>query len=436
MRYGVTNICLVDAGAPLSLTSDKSTECYRNWWPGPGSDMIDFTNRSIDLLEQIALATDNRIAMSRRGYAFATADPATLANLRNTGKDAANRGAGQFREHTSVAHADSYISHHESAWQNMPTGIDLLTDPDLIQQRFPALTTATCGLLHARRCGWISAQQLGAHMLEEARAAGVQVVHGKLTAVSQTGARVSGVKVDGANGLTHQIETQQLVLSPGPYLYEAGRMLGLELPVSCEAHVKVVLRDSHNAMPADSPLLSWCDPVELPWTTDEKATLAEHDESKYLVQPFPAGVHGRPMGSAGNHYALMLWTYDVAACAPNFPMSWDAHMPEIIIRGMSRMLPGMKQYFDPLPGTVVDGGYYTKTPENRPLIGPLPVEGAYVNAAYSGYGIMTSCAGGELLAAHVTGAALPSYAQALAPARYDDRNYLAPFADAMAAGQM
>src|SRR5256886_11256899 len=36
--------------SPLSLTSDKSTECYRNWWPGPGDDMVALMNRSIDLL--------------------------------------------------------------------------------------------------------------------------------------------------------------------------------------------------------------------------------------------------------------------------------------------------------------------------------------------------------------------------------------------------
>ena len=106
-----------------------------------------------------------------------------------------------------------------------------------------------------------------------------------------------------------------------------------------------------------------------------------------------------------------------------------------IIRGISRMLPGMNAYLDALPKTEVDGGYYCKTPENRPLVGPLPVEGAYVNAAYSGYGIMTSCAGGELIANHIMGATLPSYADALLPSRFDDPNYLDEFADATA-GQM
>jgi glycine/D-amino acid oxidase-like deaminating enzyme len=71
----------------------------------------------------------------------------------------------------------------------------------------------------------------------------------------------------------------------------------------------------------------------------------------------------------------------------------------------------------------VDGGYYTKTRENRPLIGPLPVKGGYLIGALSGYGIMASCAAGELLATHLTGSPLPSYAPAFALERYQDPEY-------------
>ena len=53
VRRGVTDVVLVDERPPLSLTSDKSTECYRNWWPGPGDDMVALMNRSIDLLEEL-----------------------------------------------------------------------------------------------------------------------------------------------------------------------------------------------------------------------------------------------------------------------------------------------------------------------------------------------------------------------------------------------
>ena len=66
-----------------------------------------------------------------------------------------------------------------------------------------------------------------------------------------------------------------------------------------------------------------------------------------------------------------------------------------------------------------------KTRENRPLIGPLPVEGAYVSGGYSGFGVMASCAGGELIARHITGDALPDYAPAFLLSRYQDADYRA-----------
>src|ERR1051325_11555863 len=79
--HGTDNVTLVEPGNPLSLTSDKSTEAYRNWWPGPDWQMTAFMDRSIDLIEEIARATENRINLNRRGYLFATADAAKLAFL-------------------------------------------------------------------------------------------------------------------------------------------------------------------------------------------------------------------------------------------------------------------------------------------------------------------------------------------------------------------
>jgi sarcosine oxidase, subunit beta len=72
---------------------------------------------------------------------------------------------------------------------------------------------------------------------------------------------------------------------------------------------------------------------------------------------------------------------------------------------------------------VLDGGYYTRTRENRPLVGPLGPRGAYVLGALAGFGIMAAPAAAELLAAHVEGGPLPEYAAAFDPARYQDERY-------------
>ena len=65
-----------------------------------------------------------------------------------------------------------------------------------------------------------------------------------------------------------------------------------------------------------------------------------------------------------------------------------------------------------------------KTRENRPLIGPTPIDGLYVSCGYSGFSVMASCAGGELIARHITGAPLPDYAPAFLLSRYQNDEYI------------
>ncbi|MGE0702210.1 MAG: FAD-dependent oxidoreductase, partial [Hyphomicrobiaceae bacterium] len=211
--------------------------------------------------------------------------------------------------------------------------------------------------------------------------------------------------------------------------------LGVTLPVVVEKHIKISMADPLGVVPRSAPLIIWCDPIRLPWSAEEREALSQSDEMRHLLAEFPAGVHGRPVG-AGDQ-VLMYWTYDCrSGDEPAFPLSWEPDLPEITLRGMSVLVPGLSAYLDPMPKPFVDGGYYTKTPENRPLIGPLSVPGAYVCSAFSGFGIMASCAGGELLARHVTGGPLPHYAPAFAPSRYDDPAYRALIATWDASGQL
>src|SRR5512142_497196 len=78
VRHGL-RVTLVDERPALSLTSVHSTECYRNWWPGPDGAMVGLMNRSIDLLEDLARETGNSFHLNRRGYLYATADPGQVA---------------------------------------------------------------------------------------------------------------------------------------------------------------------------------------------------------------------------------------------------------------------------------------------------------------------------------------------------------------------
>ena len=416
VRQGVSDVLLVDERPPLSLTSDKSTECYRNLWPGPGDAMVAAMNRSIDLLEELARESGNVFRMNRRGYLFATADPARAARFIESAREAAILGSGAARIHASAG--SDYRPSPADGFEDQPVGVDVITDRALIRRYFPYLADDTLAVFHGRRCGWLSGQQLGMHMLERARDKGVRLVSGRVEAITTGGGRVSGVTVSGTT-----VATARVVNAAGPFLAPVGRMLGVDLPVYCEQHAKVAFADTLGAMPREAPMLIWADPVRVAWSDDERAALATTRPD--LLEELPTGVHGRPEGGGDSPIVLLLWTYHLDPVEPVFPMTFDPAYTELVIRGMTRLVPAFARYADRLPRAVVDGGYYTKTRENRFLAGPLPVEGAYVCGALGGYGLMAANVAGELVASHVTGRPLPPYAPAFTLARYDDPEYRA-----------
>ena len=423
VHSGVRDVVIVDELAPLSLTSDKSTECYRNWWPGPGDAMVAMSNRSIDIMERLARESDNRFLLNRRGYLFATADESRVDVMREGARASCALGAGEFREHGAGASGGDYIPAPSSGFEDLPDGADLICDPSLIRRHFPYLSDTTRAVVHARRCGWLSAQQLGMVMLEKARECGARLLQARVESVDTTGGRVRSVELAGGEG-RQAIATNTFVNAAGPFAKHVGELLGIELPLFGESHVKLAFHDQRGALSQDAPLIIWNDPVHLPWSEEEREALAGEPEGRALLAEFPAGVHARP---SGGDSVLLYWTLNTERVEPVFPQTWDPATPEILLRGMSVAVPALSAYFQHLPKPFVDGGYYAKTEENRPLIGPLPVEGAYMMGAFSGFGIMTACASGELLAAHVTGTELPYYAPAFSLERYQDPAYLAQF---------
>lgn len=435
---GVRNIVLVDELPPLTLTSDKSTEAYRNWWPGPDDAMVRFMNRSIDLLEVWAEASDNRFLMNRRGYVYATSSAAKADQFLADALLAERQGAGDLRVYRSAADAAPYQPSAHTGYRDHPIGADLFLDQATIRARFPFLAADVVAVLHARRCGWLSGQQLGMYLLEEARAAGVTLLSGRMTAVELQGGRIARVTVAGGDGMDVHIATPVLINCAGPFAKELARLIGVELPLFSEMHLKVAFEDTLGVIDRNTGLVILDDPQTLTWSEEERADLTSSDETRWLTEPMPAGIHLRPEGYRHNQTVLMLWDYHSSHRfdLPELPLPDDPFYPEVVLRGMVRLAPALEQYLDRLPPVFVDGGYYTKTEENRPLIGPLPVDGAYVNAALSGYGLMAAPAAGELIAAAITGGTAPTYAPAFRLDRYDRPEYREMLANWGSTGQL
>ncbi len=420
VRHGIKDVTLVDERAPLSLTSDKSTECYRNWWPGPGDAMVGLMNRSIDIIEELADESGNIFHLNRRGYLYLTADPKKIPAFEKAAQEPSALGAGTLRVCRSQAEASAYTTAPSEGYKNLPNGADLILDAGLIRTYFPYLSEKVVAALHARRAGWFSAQQLGMYILDQARAHGVKLIEARIAGVNMSQGRVQSVQL--SDGTT--IDTKVFVNAAGPFAKEVGEMLGVKIPVFTELHLKVSYRDPLGVVPREAPLLIWTDTQTLPWSEEERQFLAEEEDTRWLLEEMPEGAHTRPEGGADSDIMLLLWEYKTKVMdSVIVPPPLDDMYPEIALRGMAALLPRFSEYFERMPQPMLDGGYYTKTKENRPLACPLPVEGAYLIGALSGYGLMSACGTGELLAAHITGSKLPSYASAFSLERYQDPEY-------------
>jgi glycine/D-amino acid oxidase-like deaminating enzyme len=419
VSLGVKNVTLVDENAPLSLTSDRSSECYRNWWPGPGNAMVALINRSLDIMELLARESGNIFQLNRRGYLYCTADPLKVQTLIDRSREISKLGAGPLRVFEGRSGDPDYTPVEAEGFENQPSGADLFLDKGLIHKYFPYITEDSAAVLHARRAGWFSAQQLGMLLLEKARSHGVDFINDRVAEVEMEHKRVKSVILESGD----RIRTNYFVNAAGPYLKEVGQMVGVELPVYCERHLKATINDHLGVVDRKSPVLIWSDSQSLPWSYEEQRLLSEEQDFNWLLDTFPPGVHTRPEGGQESQIILMIWEYISDPVEPVFPVQLDTQYPEIVLRGLARMLPRFSDYFDNPPRGTIDGGYYTKTYENRPLIGKLPIDGSYVIGALSGFGMMAGCAAGEVLARQIIGKKTPAFANAFNLNRYENSEY-------------
>ena len=383
----------------MSYTSAQSGDNYRNWWPHPV--MTAFTNDSIEELERFARETGNAFNMTRGGYALATR-----------------------REEVSDFTA------------SLQPGIDVaMHEGDAIREVFPALSPDIRNVVHIRRGGDISGQQLGSWMLEQVRAQGSRLLRGTVSDIRVGNGFVLTVS---GNDVT-EVTADAIVNAAGPFASHVAAMLGEHLPVHNGFQQKVAFEDRLGAIERDMPFSIDLDEKTLSWTDDERELLAEDPDLAWLMGTLPGGTHCRPEGGPGSRWVKLGWAYNEQHSQPqedlaNEPAS-DPQFPEIVMRGAAAFLPALEPYVDEPPTRYSHyGGYYTMTDENWPLIGPMATPGAFMVAALSGFGSMSACAAGKLCGAWLTGSVLPDYAASLSMARYEDSDLMTGLANASSKG--
>jgi sarcosine oxidase subunit beta len=249
--------------------------------------------------------------------------------------------------------------------------VELLTG-DEVRRRFPYVGGNAVQARWRGGDGFLDTTQLtfglvhgsGADVMVDCAATGFVASAGRLTGIRTT----KGV-----------VPTDVAVIAAGPLSGLLARAEGIDLPIVTVRRQKLILPEVPEV------------PPHAPMTIDEDT-----------------GVHWRP-ALAG---AWLLFTDPATPESPpadNVPVDpafafqlLDPTSPFSV----ARVVPFWREVWD--RGAVpwlLQAGQYTMTPDHRPLIGPLSIEGLWVNTGYSGHGIMLGPAGSRLLVNLLTGKA-------------------------------
>ena len=382
VKYQQSGIVLIDRDLPMSFTTNKSGENYRDYWPD--ACMSSFIGHSLDLMGELVRQYGDRFDMREFGYDFVS----------------------------QQAKSDLFSSEHLIDGQ-----LDRITDSASIRSSRPYLADSIQQIVHARHAGAIDVYALGSLLLSCAKKAGVEIRFGEIEDIAYQSDDGFELSLTSAREVD-RIKAQQLVLAAGPFVNKLAALLGLELPVKSYLQRKFVIPDPREIIPRDMPFTIFADSQRLNWTDEEQQLFAEDPEYHWLLDEFPPGLHIKP--ESGSQIKLG-WAYNRQSEQPVWTPNTDIEFPSIVMRGASHFIPALEHYVEQLPTPVVQyAGYYTRTKENWPIIGPLDHPNLYAVAALSGYGTMAACAAGELCANWMMNEPLPDYADNFHPNRYHD----------------
>jgi len=250
---------------------------------------------------------------------------------------------------------------------------------DEVRARFPWVSDTVVAATFRQRDGRLSSHEAtqgfakGSHarFLLRTRAAGIRCDARGVSAVETTQGTIA---------------TRVVVNAAGPYAKVVGQMAGLDLPLEPVRRQKVFVASER--VPQDGPLA-----IDL-----------------------ARDVYWRP--EAGGAY--IAWVDpDEPVSEPSEDLPTDPYFAALVLDKLAHMFPFWKEIAAKLkrPDIVTSAGQYVYTPDDQPLIGPVPeTPGFYLNCGYWA-GVMLSPAAGRRVADLVTGKMDPQD-NPLRPTRY------------------
>ena len=354
-RAGLDTVLVEMRDGLSTLTTAASAECFRAQFAEPA--MMALAKPSIEIFENFAEV------VGLPGYDISLHQEGYL--FMTDDPEMIDQLKAAVEKHHSLGVTDS----------------EFLTG-DEVRVRFPYVSPKVVAATFRQRDGWLAchettygfAQGSNAHFL----------LRTKVTDVLLDGQGVCGVETTRGT-----ISTRVAVNAAGPFAAVVGQMAGVEVPIETVRRHKVIIGPLEG-IPQDA-----CMTIDLVndayWRPEVRgALLGWVDPDEPVSEP-----------------------------AENVPT--DYFFPAIVLEKVARLSPFWEEVAERLKDSDIhlSAGQYCYTPDDQPLIGPLPkAPGFYLNCGYWA-GVMLSPAGGKRVADLVTGALDPQD-NPLRPTRYEE----------------
>jgi len=288
-------------------------------------------------------------------------------------------------------------------------------NPNIIHQKYPYLDPSIKKSIFIKNAGFVDSITMANLMLNESKKAGLAFINKEIVNLTHFEKNISLQFSDRTT-----METDQIIIAAGPFINTLGKMLGISFPIWNTLQRKFIIPDPKQVIPREMPFTIYTDAQKINWPAEELMEIKSDHNMHWMLDDFPGAIHIKP--ESGDRIK-MGWAFSTEKVEPHWKIPDFDYFPQIVLQGASRFIPKLKAYTEQMPSPLIEyGGYYTRTKENWPLIGPSSLQNVFVIGALAGFGTMTACAAGELCAQYITERALPDYAPYFHPNRYSNIN--------------
>lgn len=352
-RAGLDTVLVEMRDGLSTLTTPNSVECFRAQFTEP--PMAELARASLEIFDNFAEV------ISLPGYDI---------SVHHQGYLFVTDDPGMIENLKQVVE-----THHRLG----VTDSEFLTG-DEVRARFPYIAPVAVAATFRQGDGWLSSHEAtqGFAKGSDARF----LLRTRATGILRDAQGVCGLETERGT-----IATRAVVNAAGPFAGMVGRMAGLDLPLEPVRRQKAFI--------APKPHI----PQSAPMTID-------------LVRD----AYWRPE-TGGAYIGWVDPDEPVGEPAEDVPTDWD--FPAITLEKLMPLCPFWEEVAANLkkPDVQVSAGQYVYTPDDQPLIGPVPeVPGFYLNCGYWA-GVMLSPGAGKRIADLVTGTIQPQD-NLLRPTRY------------------